>query len=89
MTYEEIIEALENNVIEILRVECEKAVGAPLTRSDIVERKKIDPALRSAFKEIMQECIDKIEKDGTMEKMMSGNFHHVDEGGDDVQSKSV
>lgn len=86
MTREEIMEALENNVLELIRNECEKALGTPLTRSDIVARKKIDPVLQEHFDEIMKDCIDKLESEGTMEQMMADSFHMVGKADDDVQS---
>lgn len=79
MTYEEVIDALENNVIELLRKQCEEALGVSLTRSDVVKQKEIDPVLKEHFKEIMQGCLEKIESDGTLEKMMADDFDPKEE----------
>ena len=74
MTYQEVIDALENNVIEMLRKKCEEAVGVPLTRTEVMKQKEIDPVLKEHFKEIMQGCLEQIHNDGTLEKMMADDF---------------
>ena len=84
MTYEEVIDALENNVVELLRKQCEEALGVPLTRSDVVKRKEVDPVLNEHFKEIMQGCLEKIESDGTLEKMMADDFNQGEDKNEEI-----
>lgn len=86
MTRDEVIANLEANVVDVLRVKCEEATGRPLVNSDIVEMKKNDPVLERYYQDILEACLEQIESDGTMEKMLDGTFELPSEVGKDVES---